>query len=110
MFNKFIKNLSKLSNYYILREEKDHVIVGTKIIINEHKEFLGNVFQPRTENIDKELSVFFLVSNAPKALELDKMFMNNELPLLSIYRKKGISNKEAVSTLLNEFIINNFKY
>jgi len=107
---KFVKNIAKLDNYYILRQEKEHIIIGTKIIIKEHKESLGNVFQPRTHNIDKELCVFFLVTIAAKPLEIDKMFLKNKLPLLSINHKKGISTIEGVRSLLDEFVINNFKY
>jgi hypothetical protein len=107
---KIVKNIEKLDNYYVLRQEKEHIIVGTKIIIKEHKEFLGNVFQPRTQNIDKELAVFFLITTASKPLEIDKMFIQKKLPLLSINNKKGISNIEGVKTLLDDFLANNFNY
>jgi hypothetical protein len=110
IFEKFVKYLTKLDSYYVLRQEKEHAIIGTKIIINEHKEFLGNVFQPRSQNVDKELPVFFLVTIAKKAQEIDKMFMQSSLPLLSINNKKGVSTKEDVKNLLDEFVINNFKY
>ena len=79
---KLVKKLGKLEDYYVLRQEKDHVIVGTKIIIKEHKEFFGNVFQPRTQNISKELPVFFLITIAKKPLEIDKMFLTNKLWLV----------------------------
>lgn len=109
ILEKFVKNLTKLDNYYVLRQEKEHVIIGTKIIIKEHKEFLGNVFQPRTQNIDKELPVFFLVTIAAKPLEIDKIFIKNKLPFLSINRKKEISTIEGVKTLLDDFVLNFFK-
>jgi hypothetical protein len=107
---KIVKNIEKLDNYYVLRQEKEHIIVGTEIIIKEHKEFLGNVFQPRTQNIDKELAVFFLITIAAKPLEIDKMFIQRKLPLLSIRNKKGISTLESIKTLLDDFVVNNFKY
>lgn len=110
ILEKFVKHLVKLDEYYVLRQEKEHIIIGTKIIIKEHKEFLGNVFQPRTQNVDKELPVFFLVTIAAKPLEIDKIFLKNELPLLSINNKKGISTIEGVKTLLDEFVNDNFKY
>lgn len=110
IIEKIVKNIEKLDNYYVLRQEKEHIIVGTKIIIKEHKEFLGNVFQPRTQNIDKELPVFFLVTIAAKPLEIDKIFLKNRLPLLSINHKKGISTIEGIKNLLDEFAVNNFKY
>jgi len=110
ILEKFVKHLAKLDEYYVLRQEKEHIIIGTKIIIKEHKEFLGNVFQPRTQNVDKELPVFFLVTTAAKPLEIDKIFLKNELPLLSINNKKGISTIESVKTLLDEFVNDNFEY
>lgn len=110
ILEKFVKHLAKLDKYYVLRQEKEHIIIGTKIIIKEHKEFLGNVFQPRTQNIDKELPVFFLVTIAAKPLEIDKIFLKNELPLLSINHKRGISTIEGVKTLLDEFVNDNFEY
>ncbi|MEN9919350.1 MAG: hypothetical protein RL662_1786 [Bacteroidota bacterium] len=109
ILEKFVKHLAKLDEYYVLRQEKEHIIIGTKIIIKEHKEFLGNVFQPRTQNVDKELPVFFLVTIAAKPLEIDKLFLKNKLPLLSINNKKGISTIEGVKTLLDEFVLNFFK-
>lgn len=110
ILEKFVKHLANLDEYYVLRQEKEHIIIGTKIIIKEHKEFLGNVFQPRTQNIDKELPVFFLVTIAAKPLEIDKMFLKYNLPLLSINNKKGIATVEGVKTLLDEFVNDNFKY
>ena len=110
IIDKFVKKLAKLENYCVLRQEKEHIIVGTKIIISEHKEFLGNVFQPRSQNVDKELPVFFLVTVAKKPLDIDKMFIKHKLPILSINNKKGISTVEGVEDLLDEFVINEFKY
>ena len=109
ILEKFVKHLAKLDEYYVLRQKKEHIIIGTKIIIKEHKEFLGNVFQPRTQNVDKELPVFFLVTIAAKPLEIDKMFLKYKLPLLSINNKKGISTIEGVKTLLDEFVSDFFK-
>lgn len=110
ILEKFVKHLAKLDEYYVLRQEKEHIIIGTKIIIKEHKEFLGNVFQPRTQNVDKELPVFFLVTIAAKPLEIDKMFLKYNLPFLSINNKKGIATVEGVKTLLDEFVNDNFEY
>jgi hypothetical protein len=109
ILEKFVKHLAKLDNYYVLRQEKEHIIIGTKIIIKEHKEFLGNVFQPRTQNVDKELPAFFLVTIAAKPLEIDKMFIKSKLPFLSINNRKSSSTVESVKDLLDEFVINNFK-
>lgn len=110
IIEKIVKTIKKLDNYYVLRQEKEHIIVGTKIIIKEHKEFLGNVFQPRTQNIDKELPVFFLVTIAAKPLEIDKMFLKNRLPILSVNNKKGVATLENIKNLLDAFVVNNFKY
>lgn len=110
IIEKFVKYLAKLDNYYVLKQEKEHIIIGTKIIIKEHKEILGNIFQPHSKNIDKELPVFFLVTVATKPLEIDKVFLKNGLPLLSLNNKKRISKIENVKMLLDDFVVSNFKY
>ena len=44
ILEKFVKNLEKLDKYYVLRQEKEHVIIGTKIEFLEHKPEITQVF------------------------------------------------------------------
>lgn len=112
ILEKIVKHLAKLDNYYVLRQEKEHIIIGTKIIIKEHREFSGNIFQPHTKNVEKELSVFFLVTivDPSKPLEIDKTFIANKLPILPLYNKKCATTLESVRNLLDNFIKDNFNY
>jgi GTP-sensing pleiotropic transcriptional regulator CodY len=97
ILEKFVKKLEKLENYYVLRQEPTAVIVGTKIIIKEHKEILGNVFQPFSKNVDRELPVFFMI-NIGKSLRTHEQFIKNKLPILNWNPKM---NKDIQSTLDN---------
>ena len=54
--------LPKLKDYFLLKEEEDYLILGTIVEILEHKTFLGNIFQPRTANEERKMSVFFIVT------------------------------------------------
>ncbi len=110
VFEKFVKKLEKLDDYYVLRQQQESIIVATKIIIKEHKEFLGNVFQPRTQNIDKELPVFFLITIEKKpSLDLSKEFIKRKLPILNLNRTQCSFNTENIKLLLDEFVVENFK-
>ena len=111
ILEKFVKNLEKLDEYYVLRHEKEHIIVGTKIEFLEHKPEITQIFrtyQPKPEK--KILPVFFLVTNAQKPLDLDKLFLKAELPILSINKYKNKLTEKLTKDLLEEFVINNFKY
>lgn len=110
ILEKFVKKLEKLDNYYVLRHEQELIIVATKIIIKEHKEFLGNVFQPRTQNIDKELPVFFLITIEKKPLEITKEFIKRKLPVLNLNKTQLSFSAENIKQLLDNFVIENFKY
>ena len=110
ILEKFVKNLEKLDKYYVLRQEKEHVIIGTKIEFLEHKPEITQVFstyKPKPEI--KTLPVFFLVTVTSKPLDLDKTFLNKKLPILSINKYKKLSEKLNLD-LLDEFVLNNFKY
>ena len=43
IFEKFLVKLKKLEKYVLLREEENLIIVGTKLIIKEHKEMLDDI-------------------------------------------------------------------
>lgn len=111
ILEKFVKNLEKLDKYYVLRQEKEHIIVGIKIEFLEHKPEITQIFrtyQPKPEI--KVLPIFFLVTIAQKPLDLDKFFIKEKLPILSINKYKNKLTERLTKDLLDEFVINNFKY
>jgi len=107
ILEKFVKKLEKLENYYVLRHNKEAIIVGTKIIIKEHKEILGNVFQPFSKNIDKELPIFFLITLEKNPLDITKEFIKRKLPVLNLNKTQVSFSTENIKKLLDEFV---FKY
>jgi hypothetical protein len=109
IFEKFIGKLKKLDNYYILREEENLIIVGTKIIIKEHKEMLGNIFQPRTQNIDKELPIFFIIAVCDVPFDDKNEFKKKNLPILYLDKYKLAKNSDSIKDILDDFIVDNFK-
>lgn len=111
ILEKFVKNLGKLDEYYVLRQEKEQVIIGTKINFLEHRPEITQIFRSfQPDPITKELPVFFLVTVSLKPSPLDKFFLQNNLPLLSINKHKGKLTVEGIKNLLEDFIMNNFKY
>jgi len=109
-FDKIVNFFTKLDKYYILRQEKEHLIVGTKIAITEYDDKTKNLFILKAEYKKKELDVFFLITVADKAKELDKLFLKRNLPLLSLNNKKGISSLKEFEIKLDSFVENNFYY
>lgn len=111
ILEKFVKNLEKLDKYYLLRQEKEQVIIGTTIEFLEHKPEINQVFRTfYPKPITKELPLFFLVTVSLKASDLDKLFLQNKLPVLSINKYKKNMTLENTKLLLDDFVFNNFKY
>lgn len=111
ILEKFVKNLEKLDKYYVLRQEKEHIIIGTKIEFLEHKPEITQIFrtyQPKPET--KTLPIFFLVTIAQKQSDLDKFFIKEKLPFLSINKYKKNMTLENTKLLLDDFVFSNFKY
>lgn len=109
IIDKVVKYFTKLDDYYILRQEKEHLIVGTEIIIREHRES-EHTFSTFVKKIDKPLGVHFLITIAERATPLDRLFLDRKLPLLSINNKKGTGSLKDFNEMLNNFVENNFYY
>lgn len=109
ILEKFVKKLEKLENYYVLRQEPKFIIIGTKVIIKEHKE-VHSTFSTYTSNLDKELPVFFLITDEKKLFEMSKEFIKRKIPVLNLTKIQGSFNVENIRLLLNEFVTENFKY
>lgn len=58
----FVKSIKKLEGCLVLREEEDYLLMGTEITIKEHKEISGNIFQPYSKNVDRNIYICFLIS------------------------------------------------
>lgn len=100
----FTKKVKKLDDYFLLREEGEYIIVGTKIIIKEHKEFLGNVFQPRTQNIDKELLIYFVIITNQTDPKKIKEFKSKQTPMFTLTNKHLTLSLENLNIVLEEFV------
>lgn len=102
----FTKKLKKLENYFILREEDEYFIVGTKIIIKEHKE-VHTTFSTYTSNLDRELPVFFMLYFGQSSNIHDK-FIKNNLPIFNWNSTNSNSSNDKIKLLLDEFINKTF--
>ncbi len=109
IFEKFLGKLKKLDKYVVLREEENLIIVGTKIIIKEHKEMLGNIFQPHSKNIDKELSVFFVIAMCDVPFDDEKEFKRKKAPILYLDKYQLAKSSDNIKDILDDFITDTFK-
>lgn len=112
-FDKIVKYFNKLDDYTILRREKEHLIVSVPITTMVYDDTTKNPFI--TKSLDtslkqKTFDVFFLITIAERATDLDKLFMGRRLPLLSLNNKKGTGSLNEFRELLNNFVENNFYY
>jgi len=109
IFEKFLVKLKKLEKYVLLREEENLIIVGTKLIIKEHKEMLGNIFQPRTANIDKELPIFFIIAVCDVPFDDQTAFKKKNLPILYLDKHQLAKSSDGIKDILDNFIADTFK-
>lgn len=106
---KFVKNIEKFNDYFILRKEEDHLIIGTMITIERKEERMGSVFQdPHEVTVEKYLPVFFLLTAAKRAAPIDKLFIKNNLPFISFNKQRSNISSEVTKEILDEFVIQNF--
>jgi hypothetical protein len=86
--------ISKSKSFFLLHAAKDYLIMGHFITICEHKEMLGNPFQPHSRDKDKTFPVFFYV------IEDEKKKLKTFIPQVSILILKP--NHFSVKTTLKE--------
>ena len=96
MLQKFILKVNKLNNYYILNEQESTITVSTTITLKETKSMMGNIFQPLTKEIDKEIAVFFLINMANEPSSLVTQFLNRKLPVLNISKGEMASKPDTL--------------
>lgn len=111
ILEKIVKHLAKLDNYYVLKQEKEYIILGTKIIFKRPKKFDANPFSTYTFPEDHELPIFFVVTTQPlsEPLEIDQIFGKNKFPRLPLHGKKVAVTLDSVRNLLDDFVRDNFK-
>ncbi len=97
---KFIKNIKKLDNYYLLKENSDYLIIGTEIEVIEHQEINTNIFMPYTKKIQKKIyTAFMLIINESKE---SQEYINKKIPILTIPSNLKISSlKEHLDNYTN---------
>lgn len=112
ILEKIVKHLAKLDNYCVLRQEKEHIILGTKIIIKKTKLVQPHLsFTTVTMEVDIELPIFFVVTTQSLSkLEIDQFFITNKLPILPLHGKKCTITLDSTRNLLNDFVKDNFNY
>lgn len=100
---KFVKNLQKLDKYWVLGQQGEYLIIGTKINILEHRH-TRTTFISHTVNKEKELPVFFLVTISKNSTEFEKKFSNKNVPILYDSSFKEYTNTAKISELFDNFI------
>src|SRR3954470_12413647 len=105
VLEKFIKSIKNLENYYILREDNNHLVVSTEISIKKYHENLNNVFQPYNANVDINLHVIFVIP-----LKMDfpgrEEYKKRNIPILNLNTKILFSKDEnfMIKECLDEFV------
>ncbi len=102
----FIKKIKKLANYLILREEEDYLLIGTSIIIKEHKEIGGNIFQPYSKNIDKSVYICFIIALTEDMSNLKEF---TKIPILCLTSEEQNYKIDKLKECLDHFIQDEFK-
>lgn len=97
----FIKNLKKLDDYYILREESEYFVMGTTVTFKEYRE-IHTTFSTYTSNLDKELPVFFVITFVKNESKIIKEFKKRNYPILN-YTNCNIKNlKQSLDEFINK--------
>jgi hypothetical protein len=113
ILEKIVKHLAKLDNYYLLKQEKEYIIIGTKIIFKKSKITHPPLsFTPVTVETEIELPIFFVVTvkSLTEKLDMDRFFTANKFPMCSLYKKKIAITSQSVKNLLDDFVRDNFNY
>jgi hypothetical protein len=105
ILDKFTKNVKKLDNYYVLREESTHLVLGTMVNIKKHHEVLNNVFQPYSHNINVNIYVAFVIPLTDDFPEL-KEFKEKKIPILFLPMNllNGKDETDPIKECLDHFI------
>lgn len=98
----FIKNIKKLDNYSLLREEEDYLLIGTCTTVKINKPLTGNIFQPQFVNIvNKDIYICFIISLIHDKSKLKRF---QEMPILYIPTSAKSYNPKKLQEFLDSFI------
>jgi len=65
---------------------------------------LGNIFQPHTKNIDKELPIFFIIYICDLPFDDKNEFKKQNLPILYLDKCQLAKNTQEVKDILDSFV------
>ncbi len=100
---KIAKKIKKLPEYFILKQAEDFLIIETKITIKEHKEVLGNPFQPWSRNIDKSFSICFVIITEQTPLDSIIEFKERKIPTIRLSNEDILGTPEELAGTLKSF-------
>lgn len=100
---KIIQKIKNLPEYHILKQERDFLIIETKITIKEHKEVLGNPFQPWSKNIDKTFSICFVLITEQTPFDSIIEFKERKIPIVCLSNDDIIGKPEYLLSTLKLF-------
>jgi hypothetical protein len=107
---KIIKFLTDLGDYHILHRKKDHLMVGTRITINESKGTSANPMQFGTIlTKEKDFNVYFIAVTTDKGFISDSFFFHNHVPILSL-DIESLKSLNAFEKSLDQFMKKSFYY
>lgn len=102
------KLIENLDNYFILNQEGEIAIIGTKLVVNATTKS-KHPFQPYRHPADIELPVFFLIIATEKNNKIKNDFVKNKLPVLSLGDKKNLpKTAEEFRNKFNKFVEETF--
>ena len=79
------------------------MIIETKITIKEHKEVLGNPFQPWSRNIDKTFSICFVIITEQTTLDSIIEFKERKIPTVCLSNKDILGTPKELASTLKSF-------
>ena len=100
---KITQKIKNLPEYLILKQERDFLIIETKITIKEHKEVLGNPFQPWSRNIDKTFSICFVIITEQTPLDSIIEFKERKIPTVCLSNEDILGTPEELASTLKSF-------
>lgn len=102
----FVKNIKKLDNYLILREETTYLIVATIITVKEYIEITNNPFSIYTDNRDKDIITCFIINFVENNNQLREFSKRNSLiPILLWPHKNKKCSADTIAKTLDDFMI-----
>lgn len=110
-FAKFARKIEKLTDFYIIREEKDCLLIAYRTMTHQAiPPNPENIFSANFINVNKKLPVFFMITCDDKSFKnkLIKEFQKRELPILFLREGELNLSKENLMPLLRAFIAKKF--